>query len=370
MKLTCQKKDLIKALNIASKAVSPRTTLPVLKGFLLEAAPSGRLTVSASDQDFSVRTETAAENTEEGAVIVTASRFSDIIRSLPGTEVDISSDNNHKVVIKSMSSVFNIKGLPADEFPLINQTDDSTEFIEFDKKVFREMTDRTSFAASADESRGILTGVKLEFSGNRVSMVATDGYRMSYNERQAPECGEHEIIIPARILNGVSKILADIDSDDEEKGVIYLSEKRAIVRFGNVQAEMKLFDGKYLPYRDMIPKESSTVVTIERNLLISCIERASILSRGSRSNLVKFEIGDTILTVTSDSEEGNVREDLIISKEGPDLTIGFNAAYFLDALRAADDDSVRLEMNSPVNPCKIVPLSGTEYMHMVLPVRL
>ncbi len=369
MKFICQKQELTKALTIVTKAVTNRSTIPVLKGIMLEAAPSGQLTISASDLDLSIQDTIAVDTVEPGAVIVMARLFADIVKQLPGTEIQFDANEDNKVTIRSMNSKFDIIGMSTDEFPVVNQVDDDTESIRFDKKTFREMVEKTSFAASTDESRGIITGILLELSPNQMTMVAIDGYRMAINRRNTPDSGQHEFVIAAGILNEVSKILA-VTEEDDDQGVLYLGKKRAIFRFGTVQAELKLLDGKFIAYRDILPKKSGITMMADRSLLMACIERASLLAKAGKNNLVKFELQDTVLTISSDSEEGSVREELAVTKEGPDLTIGFNAQYLQHVLKAIDDTEVKLLFNSPIDPCLVEPLTGSAYEYLVLPVRI
>ena len=368
MKFICQQQNLIKILNIVSKAVSVRTTMPVLKGILLKAE-NGRLTMSASDLDLSIEDSTDAEISEPGSVIVMARLFSDIVRKLPGEEVQIETEGDNNVLIKSMNSEFKIIGMPADEFPVINTQNEESEFIEFDKSTFKEMIDKTSFAASIDEARGVITGVLLELSQEEVQMVAIDGFRMVINRRTMYNDKPYRFIIPARILNELSKIIADTETDND-KAKLYLNEKKAIFRFDDIQAELKLLDGNFISYKDILPKDSRITVICERALLMESIERASLLTKAGKNNLIKMNIMQNVIEITSDSDEGNVKEEIVVDKSGDDLVIGFNAHYVLDVLKAIDDDQIKILLNSSINPCLIEPAQGDDYQYLILPVRI
>ncbi len=368
MKFICQQQNLIKALNIVSKAVSVRTTMPVLKGIMLKAE-DGSLTMSASDLDLSIQDTIPAEVSESGSVIVMARLFSDIVRKLPGDEVQVEFNDESNVLIKSLNSEFKIIGMPTDEFPVINNEVDEDDFIEFDKSTFREMIDKTSFAASIDEARGVITGVLLELSQEEIQMVAIDGFRMAINRRTMYNEKPYRFIIPARILNELSKIIADTESDND-KARLYLNEKKAIFRFDSVQAELKLLDGNFIAYKDILPKSSRITVICDRDLLEESIERASLLTKTGKNNLIKLNIMQNVLEITSDSDEGNVKEEIIIDKSGDDLVIGFNAHYILDVLKAIDDEKIKILLNSGINPCLIEPAEGDDYQYLVLPVRI
>ena len=178
MKFTCSQQTMSKALNTVSKAVSNRTTLPVLKGILIEAKADGSLIMSASDLEISIRKKTNALVEEEGSVVVGAKLFGDIIRKLPGKELEVEVAEG-KVIIRCMNSEFSIVGMPADEFPEIKNEEEGSGCIEFDSELLKSMIRKTSFAASIDESKGVITGILTELKSDEISMVAIDGYRMA-----------------------------------------------------------------------------------------------------------------------------------------------------------------------------------------------
>lgn len=368
MKFICQKQNLIKVLNIVSKAVSVRTTIPVLKGILIKAE-EGKLTMSASDLDLSIEDSTEAEVSEEGSVIVMARLFSDIVRKLPGDEVQIETDDDNNVFIKSMNSEFKIIGMQTDEFPVINNATDESEFIEFDKSTFKEMIDKTSFAASIDETRGVITGVLLELSQEEIQMVAIDGFRMAINRRTMYNDKPYRFIIPAKILNELSKIITETE-EGSDKVRLYMNSKKAVFRFDEIQAELKLLDGNFIAYKDILPKESRITVICDRTLLMESIERASLLTKTGKNNLIKMNIMQNVIEITSDSDEGNVKEEIIVDKSGDDLVIGFNAHYVLDVLKAIDDEKIKIRLNSSINPCLVEPAEGNDYQYLILPVRI
>ena len=178
MKFSCSQQNLTKALNIVSKAVTARTTIPILKGILLKVDENGELTMAASDLDLSIEKKFEVEDFEPGEIVVQAKLFSEIIRKLPNSRVSIEL-NQDNIIIKCASSEFNIIGLPSEEFPNVNINIDSNERIAFDKEILKDMIRKTSFAASIDESRGVLTGVLIETKERNLNMIALDGFRMA-----------------------------------------------------------------------------------------------------------------------------------------------------------------------------------------------
>ncbi|MCI8645544.1 MAG: DNA polymerase III subunit beta [Firmicutes bacterium] len=376
MKFTCSQHTLSKALNTVSKAVSAKTTIPVLKGILIKATEDGTLILSASDLELSIEKEIDVNVESGGSIVVFAKLFSDIIRKLPNEEILIEEKANCTLLIKTSSSEFTIVGADPEEFPDIEDLEDDSNLISFNKEVFKNMIAKTSFSASIDESKGIIVGVLLEVNENGVSMVALDGFRMAIarEEMASEESGESmKIVIPAKILNEVSKIISEsISESEEEDGTISIAinEKKAIILIDSTKVVVRLLEGEFIKYRDIIPSDSSTTLQVGRTALQSGIERASLLAKEGKNNLIKLTIDGNLITITSKSEEGNVKEEIIMEKTGHDLEIGFNSKYVLDVLKAVDDDEIKMEFNTSTTPCLVKPLEGRSFEYLILPVRI
>ncbi|MDD6154204.1 MAG: DNA polymerase III subunit beta [Eubacteriales bacterium] len=374
MKFKCSQQELTRAINVVSKAVSTRTTLPVMKGILLEAGEDGVVKISASDMDLFIRTSIEAEVEEPGKTVVMAKLFSEIIRKLPGVEVTLASaaetgEDGGTLLIKSMNSSFNIGTISPDEFPVVNNVDDDQEYIEFELGTFKKMIDKTSFSASIDDARGIITGVLIDLAQDEIQMVSIDGYRMAINKSTMYNQEPHTFVIAAKVLNDISKIIADL-SEDEKKGRLYLDKKKAVFLFGNIQAETRLMEGRFIDYKKIIPQSSAITVIANRTDLISSVERASLLTAVGKNNLITISLAGNTMEISSDSEQGNVKDELLVENEGGDLRIGFNAHYLLDALKAVDDEKIKIKLNTAVAPCIIEPVEEDSYLYLILPVRI
>ena len=367
MRFSCSQSTLVKALNIVSKAVTSRTTIPILKGILIKVDEEGFITMSSSDLDISIEDKFEVVDFEPGEIVVQAKLFGDIIRKLP-SEIIYIEENEGNLIIRSTSSEFNIVGSPSDEFPKIN-LGEQAERITFDKELLKEMIKKTSFAASVDESRGVITGVLLEMKEDSLNMVALDGFRMAVSREYVKNGKEQNIIIPARTLNEVAKIISESETEEENVDLL-LNEKRAVFVIGNIKVVVRLLDGEYVKYNDILPKESQLRIVLNRNNFMEAIERASLFAKVGKNNLIKLNIMENELEITSKSEEGNVRENVYISREGKDLVIGFNSKYLLDSLKAVEDENISMLFNTPISPCLIRPLEGNEYEYLVLPVRI
>lgn len=368
MKFTCSQQKLSKALNTVSKAVSTRTTLPILKGILLEADESGTLTLTASDLEISIQKKTEAVVEEAGAAVVVSKLFGDIIRKLPNEDIVIEKTEEGNLLIKTNSSEFTVISLPVDEFPNITDNEEVKEELVFDAEKFREMVKKTSFAASIDESKGVLVGVLTEIKQKSVSMVALDGFRLAISSEAMESQNESKFIISSKIINEISKIITE---DDETEVIdISLGSKKATFRMGSTMVVLRLMEGEFIKYRDIIPTDSTTSLTIGRAILLESIERASLLAKEGKNNLIKMIIKNNLMTITSRSEEGNVKEEIIMEKTGEDLEIGFNSKFVMDVLKVIDDDEILMCFKTGTSPCVVRPVNGSDYEYLILPVRI
>ncbi len=368
MKFTCEQQSLVKALNTVTKAVTSRTTIPILKGILLNIT-DGQLILSASDLEISIEKKIDVNVIEEGSVVVMARLFSDIIRKLPNEEILISDEGNGKILIKTSFSEFNIVGLKADEFPSLgNINTEDVDKLVFDKDLLKDMIKKSSFAASTDESKGIIVGVLIECKDHFMNMVALDGFRMAViKENMISEKDQH-VIISAKLLNEVSKII----SDEEPAGDIemFLDQKKTLIKIDSTKVILRLLEGQFIKYRDILPKEKKISIVVSKSKLQESIERASLLAKEGKNNLIRMSMTGNLLTITSKSEEGDVKEELIVEKTGEDLMIGFNSKYISDVLKVVEDEEILMEFNSPTSPCLIRQKDGNRFEYLVLPVRI
>jgi len=367
MKFSCNQQTLSKALNTVSKAVTSRTTIPILKGILLEANSENTLTLTASDLDLSIEKRVDVSVEEEGSVVVSARLFSDIIRKLPNEEIQIEEQENNTIVIKCLASEFTIVGQPADEFPNIGELNLENK-LSLEKDILKEMIKKTSFAASIDESKGIIVGVLIEMEEESLNMVALDGFRMAITREPMKNNEKKKIIIAARILNEINKIISE--NDDSKEIFFILDEKKAVFLLDGTKIVLRLLEGDFIKYSDILPKEHKSRVTVNRTELLNSIERASLLAKEGKNNLIKLSVFRDKIIITSRSEEGNVKEEVFIEKVGDDLDIGFNSKYILDVLKAVNEESIAMEFNTSVSPCLIKPLEGQAFEYLVLPVRI
>lgn len=368
MKFTCNQQILAKALNTVSKAVSNRTTIPILKGIMIKATEEGSLILTASDLEISIKKEINADVQEPGAIVVMAKLFGDIIRKLPNEDILISCDESGTVLIKTSFSEFNVVSFPTDEFPEIGNKEEGSESITLDRDIFREMIRKTAFAASVDESKGVLTGILTEIDEEFIKMVSLDGFRLALVKENMKSASTNKFIIAAKVMNEISKIISE-DEEDSDINIL-LGEKREVINVGSNEIIIRRMEGEFIKYNDILPTENTTNVIVSKEMLLESIERASLLSREGKNNLIKMIIKNDLMTITSRSEEGNVKEEIIVEKTGNDLEIGFNSKFVLDVLKVIDDDQVSLNFKTGVSPCVVKPIDGDHYEYLILPVRI
>ena len=368
MKFTCNQQILAKALNTVSKAVSNRTTIPILKGIMIKATEEGSLILTASDLEISIKKEINADVQEPGAIVVMAKLFGDIIRKLPNEDILISCDESGTVLIKTSFSEFNVVSFPTDEFPEIGNKEEGSESITLDRDIFREMIRKTAFAASVDESKGVLTGILTEIDEEFIKMVSLDGFRLALVKENMKSASANKFIIAAKVMNEISKIISE-DEEDSDINIL-LGEKREVINVGSNEIIIRRMEGEFIKYNDILPAENTTNVIVSKEMLLESIERASLLSREGKNNLIKMIIKNDLMTITSRSEEGNVKEEIIVEKTGNDLEIGFNSKFVLDVLKVIDDDQVSLNFKTGVSPCVVKPVDGDHYEYLILPVRI
>ncbi len=367
MKFKCNQQELNRAINTVMKAVSARTTIPVLKGILLTAS-DGQLILTSSNLDMSIRKTIDATVDEEGSAVATAKLFSEIIRKLPNETVFIEEEGADSLRISTSSSSFRVMTLPPEEFPEMGKKSDDDKFMVFDTELFRNMVRQTSFAASIDESKGVLTGILTEMKEDKITMVALDGFRLALANEAMKNEEERKFIISAKIMNEIARIITEEDQDDDMK--LYLGEKRAVIYTGRTEIALRIMEGEFIDYRRIIPTDSTTKLIVNREMFLDSIERASLLAREGKNNLVKVSVHGDMMTITSRSEEGDVREELAIDKEGNDIEIGFNSKYVSDVIKEISDETVTLNLKTSVTPCVVRPVEGDAYEYLILPVRI
>lgn len=363
MKVICSRENLIEGINTVQKAVSSKTTLPILEGILVEAGEDFKLT--GNDLEIGIECIIEADIRSTGSVVLNSRMLGDIVRRLPDSEVLLEVKENHLVIIECENSHFELKGLPSAGFPAIPEIKKENALI-INQKLIRDMIKQTIFAVSFDENRPILTGSLFEFKNNTLSIVSIDGYRLALRKNEIENNDlQFTMVIPGKTLNEIVKILQPVDKDI----TIYHCDNQIMFDIGNCRVVSRLLEGEYLNYNGIIPQEFETRITVHTKEILSSIERASLLTLEEKKYPVKFSIHDDKIVITSNTEIGAVREELRVDMEGNKLDIGFNPRYFIDALKVIEDEAICLSFTSNVGPCTLKSISGEKYCYLILPLR-
>lgn len=363
MKIKIDQRNLSKHINIAQKGISPRTTLQILDGILLEARRD-RLKLTATDLEVSIETYVDCHIEEEGSIVINSRLFGDIIRKLPYAEISIEVKDNN-INIKCENSEFNIIGGSPKEYPDLPIILEQDSF-EIQSDLFKNAIRQTVFATIQDETRPALSGVLFEIEDRKISFVALDGYRLSL--RQLPiDSDEHiKIIVPGRILSEINKILDE--SDDEFK--IAIAPGHVMFNIGDTVVYSRLLEGQFLNYKEIIRNTHKTTIKMDKRELQNSLERAALLAKEEKANLVKFSIKDGQMFINSNSEIGNVNEVIQTEIDGEELMIAFNSRYVLEGIKIIESEEIELNFMGSLNPCIIKPVDDENYTYLVLPVRL
>ena len=360
----CQKQKLQEGILIAQKAITGKSTMPILEGIYIHASKN-QLTLVGSDMDVSIQTKVEADVLEEGSIVIDSKIFGEIIRKLPNSDIRIEIIENDTVQINCEKSVFNVVYMNAEEFPQLPKIDE-TKQIQVPQNILKNMIKSTSFAIAQDETRPILQGILFEIKDKNLNLVALDGYRLAIKSEYLDNDFDLDIVIPGKTLNEVAKIL----EDSELLVNITFTNNHILFNLDNTKIISRLLDGKYVNYNSLLPQEHKLLVEVNRQELQNCIERASLMVKEGNSNLIKLNIKEDMMVITSNSQLGKVREEVAINLQGEEIEIAFNSRYLIDVLRSMEEEVILLEMTSSVTPCVIKAKNTNSYKYLVLPVRL
>jgi len=365
MKLVCDGLDLSDAVLKVSKGTSNKTTNPILEGIKL-VAEDNCLTLSATDLELSIEKKIKADIKIEGETVVPGRFFSEYIKKLTNEQIELNLNDKNQMSIKYADSFGTIQCLNSSEFPVIKKLENA-EYFEITKKNFKSIINKCIFAVAQEDSRPVLKGCRLEIEEKTIKAIALDGYRLALVKKSIINTTANiSITVPSRSLNEIAKLI----DDGDEIIKVYVQKNHLMVDINETKIITRLLDGDFINYKQIIPVNFTTTIIINKDQLSDALDRAGLLSRIDKNNVVKYEITDKIMILSSKSEIGDIKENITISLQGKDLTIAFNARYFIEALRAISDEFIKLNFSSSVAPCIITSNDTDEFIYLILPVRL
>jgi DNA polymerase III subunit beta len=367
LKLTTKREDLVSKLSIVSRAVSTRAATQALSGVLLSAA-DGRVTLSATDLDMGLETALDAEVASEGSVLLPGRLFAEVARSLADPTVEIETrEAEHDVEIRSGSSSFHLRVLPAEDFPKLPEASAESR-LKIAGAALGASIDLVARAASRDDMRPVLTGVFVTGSGSEMTMVATDSYRLAVKrtELEGDLGGEIEANIPARALRELARILT---SEGIEEVEISLLPNQAVFEAGSITLTTRLIDGQFPNFRQLLPESYEHDVRLPREDLLEVARRVSQLAQ--RNAPLRFSFASGELTVAAETPDvGDATETMPAAFEGEPLEIGFNPEFLKEGIESVAGEEILVRLISPLRPGLLQPVEGDDFRYLVMPIRL
>ena len=364
MKFVCDGMLLSDTAFTVSKACAVKTVKPVLECIKIQAK-NDVLTLTAYDGEISIEKKITAEVMEEGETCVNGKFFSDFIGKVPSGDVIIACDENGMQIEYGESESF-MQTLSAEDFPIFNESGMEKEnFFEVKESDLKELISKVVFCAATDESRPILKGILLEENDGVLTATALDGFRMACSYCPTTQNGTSmKIVCPARTLTEISRML-----EGDETLKIYADKNRLSVSVKDTVITSRLYVGEFVRKENIYPVAFTTKVLVKRTELLQSVERASVLNRGDRNNLVIFDIKNGKIIITANSDMGKVEEIVSAQLEGKELKIAMNGKYISDAAKALEEETIEISFNSSVSPFTVENVENKRHQYLVLPVR-
>jgi len=364
MKFTCERSVLLKEVAIANEIIASRNAISILSNMYLEAEDDF-LTIKATDMKVNFETKVPVDVVEPGSVTVLGDKFFGILSSVPDGELEFE-QADAKITIKTSAkrAKFQLKSIASEKFPDFSTS--GTDFFDIPAKEFKGMIEETIFAVSDDETRYFMNGVFFEFAEGKIIMVATDGRRLSYISKEAPE-GIKEftgVIIPPKILSVIQKRAGD-------EGVISVSvtDRNIFIKFGSYQLSSVLIEGNFPNYRRVIPKDPTRSFTMSRTEMLDALKRVSLLVE-TKSHRIYLEVTPGNLAVRSEeSEIGTAREEIPCEYEGEEVSIALNYRYIDEPFKVMTGEEVCIKFTEPTAAITILPVPEQDYFHIVMPMQ-
>ncbi len=364
MLFRCDGLDLSDAVNKVLKAVSSKTVSPILEGIKISAT-GDTVVLTGTDLELSIQKTIKAEVIDEGETVVPGKLFGEYLRKLTNEQISLELNERNQLRISYADSEGFIQCMDVVEFPELKNVD-KVEYFEINQTALKNLINTVIFAVAVDDSKPILKGVLLEVEGENIRAVALDGFRMAMaNQKVVSTTSNFTVVVPARSLAEISRML-----DRDENVKVYVHSNNLMVDMTDTVIITRLLEGKYINYRQILNSNFNTTITIKKSQLEDAIDRAGLLSKGDKNSRVKFDITENALVLTSDSEIGNVKENIPVTMKGADIIIAFNSKYFADCLRSCEDEYIKINFSSAISHCIVTPSESEEYLFLILPVRM
>ncbi|HTQ45198.1 MAG TPA: DNA polymerase III subunit beta [Polyangiaceae bacterium] len=377
MELTVPKKDLLKLVARMQGVAERKSTMPVLSNVLLAVDGPSALRVAATDLYLALVGRVTVDVSKGGSVAVSAKDLLERVRMMPEGPIHLASQDNATTTIKAAGSArrYTLRGMPGDDFPPLPAPSEGSPSLSLDVDALQELIAKTHFSISTDETRAHLNSALFEWDGDVVRMVTTDGHRLSKMEvkvggRQASAT----MLIPLKAVQELRRLCDDIAAESKEgaKAQVQIAQSGSSAFFqgGGMSFAVRLVDAQFPPYSQVIPQNSEKTVRVPRSAFAEAMRAVSIAA-SERTGGVKLAMTKGTMRITTESpESGEGFDEIPIDYTGPNMTIGFNAKYFLDVLSALDDDEVQLGLGGELDPAVVRPAGPRQFLAVVMPMRI
>ncbi len=366
MRFTCEKALLQTAINTTGRAVAAKTSIPALEGILVEAL--GFLRLTGYNLETGIQSIVPAEIQEQGTLVLSARLFGEIVRKLPDEPVTVSTQGL-TVKIDCAMSHYTLQAIDPEDFPELPEVQEDNRVIMAQQDLKRMLQD-TLFSVSTQDIRPIYTGAFFEVEGDHLTVVTSDGFRLAMRrEKYQKNLGDetYSFVAPAFALSEVEKIC----QETEDAVVVAQGNYHVLFTIGDTIVVCRRLEGSFLNYKQAIPQNNKISVTCETRALTNSISRVSLILSDKLKNPLRCTFRQNEIFITTRSAIGDASDTCLMTGDGEGLEIGFDSRYLFDALRYAPADQVRMELSTPVSPCVILPLDGSDsFLYLVLPVRL
>jgi DNA polymerase III subunit beta len=363
LRITCSKADLVQGLGLAGRAVSSRTAIQILSGILLEAS-GGKLRLAATDMELSLQVAVTAKVEGDGTVVLPGRTLVDIARLLPEDEVTIEHRAAESVVhVVAGSASYTLHTYNPEDFPRLPDLA-GTQTFTVDREALLETISRVARAASRDEARPVLTGLLVQFAGDKLVMAGTDGYRLAVKETKlAAPAPELEAIVPSRALQELSRLVGD-----GAEIAVGVQENQVFFSVDGTLLTTRRIDGQFPNYRQLLPEAFEHELTVPRGELLDVVRRAAVMIQRATPLQLRFAEGE-VTVIARTHEVGESRESMPVAYTGEPLEIGFNAEFLREGLESVDGDDVHVKLISPLRPAVLTD-EGGDFTYLVMPIRL
>lgn len=379
MDLVIAKKELLRLVSRCQGVADKKSAMPALANILL-AGEGHRLNVAATDMYLSVSGQANADIATAGSVAVPAKDLLERVKMMPDGPVQITTTSGAQTTIKAVGSArrYTLHGIPGSDFPALPKPEPDAPKLTLPVDLLSLLITRTHFSISADETRAHVNSALFEWAGDRVRMVTTDGHRLSKMEATVEgSSATATMLIPLKAISELRRLAEDAKAEraDQQPAEVLIAQSgpNAFFEIASMQFSVKLVDAQFPPYQQVIPSVTDRSVRAPRAALADAL-RAVSLAASDRTGGVKLTTADNLLRITSESpESGNGFDELPVDYAGPEVTIGFNARYFLDVLAAVDDDEMTLGISGELDPAVLRPAtesSTQDYVAVVMPMRI